>query len=103
MNNPYNHTGINSGADFDGTTYRPELDKPRLTSQLKRVYAALSDGRWHTLKGISLRAECPEASASSRLRDLRKLKFGSHTVDTKRGLGGLYYYRLKVEPQRELF
>ncbi len=103
MHNPYNHTGINSGADFDGLTYQPKLDKVRLTSQLKRVYDVLSDGRWHTLHGISVRAEAPESSCSARLRDLRKDKFGLHTVDRKRGLNGLFYYKLEIEPQVEMF
>jgi len=103
MHNPYNHTGINSGADFDGKTYVPELDKARLTGQLKRVYDVLSDGHWYTLRGISVRAEAPESSCSARLRDLRKDKFGAHTVDRKRGLKGLFYYKLEIDPQVEMF
>lgn len=100
---PYNHSGINSGADFDGATYVPALDKARLTGQLRRVYEVLMDGRWHSLSEISYLAKAPESSCSARLRDLRKSKFGAHTVYTKRSIGGWFKYRLEIEPQRELF
>lgn len=99
---PYNHTGINSGADFDGQTYNRSLDHSRLTKHLRVVYDAMSNGRWWTLRELSLRSGVSELSIGSRVRDLRKEKFGSHKVDQKRVAGGLYMYRLKVEPQREL-
>ena len=38
---------------FDGSTYSPALDGPRLTSQLARVKELMSDGRWRTLQEIA--------------------------------------------------
>jgi len=102
MNDPYNQTGINSGADFDGSTYVRSLDHVRLTGQLKRVHRAMSTGRWHSLHDLSLLSSVSELSIGARVRDLRKEKFGSHTVDQRRMSGGLYMYRLEIEPQREM-
>ena len=79
---------------FDGDDYVDERDRPRLTGQLRRIFAAVSDGEWYTLGEI---AECtgdPEASISAQLRHLRKPRFGAHTVDRKHLGGGLYSYRL---------
>jgi len=92
----------NIGPHFDGETYKPALDHTRLTNQLTRVRSVLSDGRWHTLHELSVLANGPEASIGARLRDLRKERFGGHTVDKKRGLYGLFYYRLEIEPQQEM-
>lgn len=104
MHDPYNYEGINSGAHFDGQTYSPVLDHKRLTGQLKRVYDVLSDGNWITLAVLSERADCPESSASARLRDLRKDKFGGHKVERIRHnmYPGLFLYRLEVDSQQEL-
>ncbi len=90
------------GPHFDGQTYEPKLDHARLTSMLERVQSVLSNGRWYTLRELSQLANGSEASISARLRDLRKPRFGSHKVDKKREHSGLWRYRLKVEPQREM-
>ena len=79
---------------FDGVTYSPELDAARLTGQLLNVYACMAKGGWVTLQQIAHVADCSEASASARIRDLRKAKWGSHIVDRKRIDGGLFAYRL---------
>ena len=107
---PYNwsfqylfYSGVNSGAGFDGVTFNPAFDHTRLTKQLGRVYNVLKYGRWYTLRELSVLANGPEASIGAGLRDLRKDKFGGHTVDRKRGLYGLWYYKLQVEPQQEMF
>ena len=79
---------------FDGRTYEPAKDESRLTGHLQKVLALMSDGRWRTLDDIAGRVGCSEASASARLRDLRKPRFGSHTVERQRIEGGLFVYRL---------
>jgi hypothetical protein len=88
---------------FDGHTYSPEHDCERLTGQLLAVWEAMQDGDWHTLEGIARAAKCSEASASARLRDLRKPRWGSHTVERRRceatGCSGLFFYRL-VQQER---
>ena len=98
MHNPYNYIGPH----FDGETFNPVFDHRRLTNQLRRVYDVLSDGRWHTLGELSILANGPEASIGARMRDLRKDKFGGYTVDRKRLSGGLFAYRLEIEPQVEM-
>ena len=95
---PYNHVGPH----FDGRTYDAELDHTRLTTQLARVKDVLSDGRWYSLGQLSLLAKGPEASIGARLRDLRKARFGGHTVDRKRSSRGYFLYRLEIEPQVEM-
>jgi hypothetical protein len=79
---------------FDGVTYDHALDGSRLTRQLAKVAAFMADGRPHTLAELAEAAECSEASASARVRDLRKARFGGHVVERKRVGTGLWSYRL---------
>ena len=82
---------------FNGSDYSPEYDDARLTGQLRRVYSLMIDGVWRTLQDISLATGDPQASASAQLRNLRKSRFGAHTVN-KRSRGdrerGLFEYQL---------
>lgn len=77
---------------FDGNTYDPSSDKKRLSTQFVRVRSAMLDGTWHTLAELRDKAGGTEAAVSARIRDLRKEKFGGHTVlrrrkgDAKQGL-----------------
>lgn len=80
---------------FDGTTFNPALDGPRLCRQLDAVRSVMASGAWLTLRQISIAAKCSEASASARLRDLRKQRFGGHMVARKRIAAGLFAYRLR--------
>jgi hypothetical protein len=85
--------------DFDGSTYDPEFDRERLNRQYDRVFAAMQDGRWHTLSQLHARTGDPEASISARLRDMRKPRFGEHIVDEERvgdPKSGIHAYRLTV-------
>lgn len=78
----------------DGVTYDHGRDGARLTAQHERVKEFMRAGGWHTLAEIHEATGDPEASVSARLRDLRKKRFGKHTV-LRRHLGdGLYAYRL---------
>ena len=87
---------------FDGKTYDPALDKARLGKLIYKVWSQMSDGGWHTLGAISAATGGSEASVSARLRDYRKPRFGSHTVDRVRVRQGLWKYRVipnfKVQP-----
>lgn len=78
----------------DGTTYEAPLDFNRLNRQSKIVAMAMSDKQWHTLSELSAMTGQPEASISARLRDFRKKRFGGHTVERQRLIGGLFAYRL---------
>ena len=82
---------------FDGETFAPERDGVRLTRQSKDVWRPMQDGAWRTLGEISAGTGHPEASVSARLRDFRKRRFGSHTVERKYLGSGLYAYRLVAD------
>lgn len=105
---PLGFTVPGEGPDHDGATYEPELDHVRLNAQTLRVWQVVKDGAWRTLAEISAATGDPEASISARLRDLRKVKFGGHTVERARMDGGLHMYRVTpsdvmvtVEPMPE--
>ena len=79
--------------DFDGAAYRPELDKVRLTGQLKDVYELMRDGKWRSVQDISLLTRHPENSISAQLRNLRKERFGGYSVQ-REYRGNLSFYRV---------
>lgn len=83
--------------DFDGKTYDPERDRARLNRQLTMVFDVIRDERWHTLAEIESRTDCPQASISARLRDLRKKRFGSYEIERRYVANGLWEYRLVRE------
>lgn len=78
---------------FDGATYEASEDRERLGKQLERVKLAMASGKWFTLAELAKVAHRSEASASARIRDLRKERFGSWTIERKRVSGGLFAYR----------
>lgn len=80
--------------DFDGETYDRDRDQARLNGQLQRVYEAILDGSWHTLAELAVACQGSEAAVSARLRDLRKPRFGEHTIDREYVGNGLWRYRL---------
>ena len=84
---------------FDGWVYDPKLDRMRLTGQIHRIFNLMRDGCWRTLDEIEAETGDPPASISAQLRHLRKVRFGSHTVEKRRrgdGRMGLWEYRLIV-------
>ena len=81
---------------FDGETYDHDRDHSRLAFQLSVVFEALKDGAWRSPAEICDAAQCDWASASARVRDLRKSKFGGHTVERRYVKDGLFEYRLIV-------
>jgi hypothetical protein len=81
---------------FDGKTYDPVLDGKRLGSQLKIVAFCLSNGHYWTLSALAGAANCSECSASARLRDLRKPRFGSYLIERKRFKDNLWMYRMVI-------
>ena len=86
-----------SNADFGGESYDAERDGERLHKQLRAVRDLMIDGRWRSLSDIEwglLGASYPQASISARLRDLRKRKYGSYTVERRYAGDGLWEYRV---------
>lgn len=81
---------------FDGETYEPAKDQKRLKGQLLRVYNVMLDGEWHTLEWLATACQGSVPSVSARLRDLRKERFGAHTIERKRSetIKGLFLYRM---------
>ncbi len=80
--------------DFDGATYNPSRDKPRLTRLLDRVRDYMACEQWHTLPEIQSACGGTETSVSARLRDLRKPKFGGFQVKNEHVGGGVWRYRV---------
>lgn len=87
-----------STATFDGATFDQQRDGARLTSQLERVRTFMGDGRWRTLAEIADAIGGTEPSASARLRDLRKDKFGGYQVERAYVENGLWQYRVLAPP-----
>jgi len=97
---------MNHEPHFNGPDYVPERDWQRLTTQIGRVFNAMKDKRFRTLREISSTTGDPEASVSAQLRHLRKERFGSHKVNKKHIKNGLFKYQLvpnKGPVQKELF
>ena len=81
---------------FDGSDYVPERDDVRLGEQYGDIFSLMSDGCWRSLVDIERSTGHPPASISAQLRHMRKLRFGSHTVNKKYLGDGLYQYQLIV-------
>lgn len=87
---------------YDGPAYDPTLDKKSLIGQTKRVFDAMKDGKFRTLREIEDITGDPQSSISAQLRHLRKERFGSHTVNRQRrelllSTRGIHEYQLIVE------
>lgn len=86
--------GYTATPHFDGVSFDPERDGKRLANQLEQVRQIMLDGQWHTLTELATLVCGSEASVSARLRDLRKPRFGSLSVERRRIIGGLWEYRV---------
>lgn len=84
---------------FDGYTFDIRRDGWRLTRQLTRVRAVMSDNNWHTLDEIHRLTGGKDSTAaiSARLRDLRKERFGGYTVEREYVANGVWKYRVLVK------
>jgi len=105
MTIPENQMHLFEQPRFDGATYEKEFDQKRLGAQMYSVYDLMKDKRWRTLSEIAQITGYPEASISARLRDLRKERFGNHTVNRQRRVvpeaninneTGLFEYQLII-------
>ena len=81
-------------SDFDGETFRQDRDGQRLFRQLEAVKALMADGAWRSFDEIATALDIPQASASARVRDLRKVKFGAWTVERRYDGDGLWRFRV---------
>lgn len=88
--------------------------EPNLRGQLRATFeemkAADTNGRWLTVPELAGRVQTrtgrliSETGLSARIRDLRKLQHGGHTVDKRKrgGKGNLWEFRLRIH-SRGLF
>lgn len=74
-----------------GQTFSLDRDGARLGDQARRVFEAMRDGEWRTLREISAATGDPEASVSARLRGFRDFGF---TVEREYIRRGLHKYRV---------
>lgn len=81
---------------FNGSDYDHERDSERLSSQHARVFEAMKDGKFRSLKDIATMTGDPESSISAQLRHMRKPRFGAHEVNKIHKGNGLFHYQLKV-------
>lgn len=81
---------------FDGKTFDEKRDLVRLTGQWLRVFNLMQDGQWRSLLAIKTICGGSESGVAARLRDFRKEKFGSHTVNRRHVKNGLHEYQLQV-------
>ena len=90
------HDELQQAMFFDGDTYDHDVDGKRLGKQMRLVGSFMGTGKWWTLQEISLATGYPEASISARLRDLRKPRFGEHTVERRRCAEGAGTWEYRV-------
>jgi hypothetical protein len=89
------------GSEFQGADYDADLDAARLGRQIRRVASAMSDGAWRTLSEIEAITGDPQASISAQLRNLRKARHGTSSIERRRRgdrRDGLFEYRLELSP-----
>lgn len=70
---------------FLGATFDSARDEERLSKQLKAVHDVMKDGQHRSLRQMADAAGCPEASASARFRDLKRLGFPMQKKNEGRG------------------
>ena len=88
----------------DGATFDQAHDGKRLGTQQERVLTVLRCGEWLTVAEVQARIaqmfngqRDPETSIGTRIRDLRKAKFGLFRIDAQRRgnpKAGLWEFRL---------
>lgn len=81
---------------FNGPDYKHERDSARLTNQHNDIFNLMADGEFRTLSQIAALTGHHESSISAQLRHMRKERFGSHTVNRRHILNGLFEYQLIV-------
>ena len=83
--------------NFNGPCYDPQYDQARLSKQIVGIYNLMTDNQWRTLDEIHYETGYPQASISAQLRNLKKVRFGSHLI-MKRHRGersnGLWEYKM---------
>lgn len=83
---------------YDGPEYGPETepeDAKKYSVQMMLVHGLMMDGEWRSsLEICNKLAFAPTTRVDSRLRDLRKRKYGRWNVECRRCEDGVYRYRI---------
>lgn len=79
---------------------RPRIAKKRPEGQLLRVWKLMKDGKAREPAEIEDATGDNWASASARLRDLRKKQYGEHIVEKEYISFGVFRYRVLVKKGR---
>lgn len=66
----------------------------RLTEKCR---IAMVGGDWWTIAQMALVLGCSECTASARIRDQRKSRFGGHKIVKRLRPGGYYEYRMVTD------
>ena len=92
-------------ATFDGADYDHKRDSARLTSQIETIFNLMRDGKFRSVAEIGRLTGYPENSIQAQLRNLRKARFGSHTLNRKHIKNGFNLYQIveNTNPQKRLF
>jgi hypothetical protein len=85
---------------FDGQSARP-IDTPRLAGQMLAVYRLMENGEYWTLSDLAGKVGGLETSISSRIRDMRKARWGSRKIETRYIGNGVRQYRLVLDQEVE--
>lgn len=97
--------GLDIPLHFDGETYEPKEDRERLTAQFTLVRDLMGNSAWWTIPQLAdaiwkAGYKATPQGISARIRDMRKDRFGGHTVDKrKRTKRGDWEYRLLSEAE----
>jgi hypothetical protein len=79
---------------FDGAHYNHIRDHLRLSHQHNRIFNLMLDGVWRSLQDIEKETGDTSASISAALRNMRKPRFGGHTVNKQNVGSGRWLYQL---------
>lgn len=88
--------------NFDGKTYERERDRKRLNTQYQRVFRHMALTGWTTLAELERVTGYPQASISARIRDMKKITMGGHTVMRRRRHSGTWEYKLVANTPQEV-
>ena len=80
------------------STFGPDFefskDGHRILKQHEIIRDFMLDGKWRTLRELSVNLGYPEASVSAQLRHLRKPRFGCYVVKKRRKTLGTWEYQV---------
>ena len=88
---------------FDGDTYDEQRDGTPLASQLDAVRDAMLNGQWWSYKQLREHLQrhhqikATDTSLSARIRDLRKIRFGGYSVQSRRKTHREWEYRIDLQ------